>query len=89
MYLMFSQVITIAADRRPTVLFHNSLSITSNYFSLQSNAQIPHEEDSLDAEDIFDLEGMDSCNYMASDNEDYDSDRKSCDADSVSVHDDC
>lgn len=40
----------------------------------QSSAQIPHEEDSLDAEDIFDLEGMDSNNYMASDQDDYDSD---------------
>ncbi|XP_032512151.2 uncharacterized protein LOC116766421 [Danaus plexippus] len=46
---------------------------------VKSNAQIPHEEDSLDAEDIFDLEGMDSCNYMASDNEDYDSDQLSND----------
>ncbi|XP_038213193.1 uncharacterized protein LOC119833283 [Zerene cesonia] len=39
----------------------------------KTNAQIPHEEDSLDAEDIFDLEGMDSRN-MASDFDDYDSD---------------
>lgn len=46
------------------------------FVTFQTSAQIPHEEDSLDAEDIFDLEGTDSRNYMASDQDDYDSDRK-------------
>ncbi|XP_034825481.1 uncharacterized protein PRAS40 isoform X2 [Maniola hyperantus] len=41
----------------------------------KSTAQIPYEEDSLDAEDIFDLEGTDSNNFMGSDHDDYDSDR--------------
>lgn len=48
----------------------------SKFVTFQTSAQIPHEEDSLDAEDIFDLEGTDSRNYMASDQDDYDSDRK-------------
>lgn len=34
------------------------------------------EEDSLEAEDLFDLEGYDSRNNMLSDQDDYDSDRK-------------
>ncbi|CAH4033513.1 unnamed protein product [Pieris brassicae] len=41
--------------------------------NIKARAQIPQEEDSLDAEDIFDLEGMDSRN-MVSDFDDYDSD---------------
>lgn len=45
--------------------------------NVKTSAQIPHEEDSLDAEDIFDLEGTDSRNYMASDQDDYDSDQES------------
>ncbi|XP_026491576.2 uncharacterized protein LOC113397449 [Vanessa tameamea] len=47
--------------------------------NVKTSIQIPHEEDSLDAEDIFDLEGMDSRNYMASDQDDYDSDQGSND----------
>ncbi|CAK1551715.1 unnamed protein product [Leptosia nina] len=45
---------------------------------VKSNAHIQHEEDSLDAEDIFDLEGMDSRN-MVSDFDDYDSDPEGSD----------
>ncbi|XP_049865341.1 uncharacterized protein LOC126366293 [Pectinophora gossypiella] len=36
--------------------------------------QLPPEEDSLEAEDIFDLEGTDSRHNMVSDQDDYDSD---------------
>lgn len=40
---------------------------------MQQTNHLPPEEDSLDAEDIFDLEGMDSRNNMISDQEeDYD-----------------
>ncbi|XP_072941567.1 uncharacterized protein PRAS40 [Epargyreus clarus] len=42
--------------------------------AIKSVDHIQHEEDSLDAEDIFDLEGMDSRNNIASDVDDYDSD---------------
>ncbi|XP_068627780.1 uncharacterized protein PRAS40 [Battus philenor] len=45
----------------------------------KTNAQFSHEEDSLDAEDIFDLDGMDSGHNMISDQEDYDSDQGSND----------
>ncbi|CAH2268187.1 jg8193 [Pararge aegeria aegeria] len=48
-------------------------------FTQKSTAQIPHEEDSLDAEDIFDLEGTDFNNFMGSDHDDYDSDQGSND----------
>ncbi|XP_041972685.1 uncharacterized protein LOC121728582 [Aricia agestis] len=41
---------------------------------IRANPPIPHEEDSLDAEDIFDLEGTHSRNNMVSDQDDYDSD---------------
>ncbi|CAH2091867.1 unnamed protein product [Euphydryas editha] len=47
--------------------------------NVKTSAQIPHEEDSLDNEDIFDLEGTDSRHYMASDQDDYDSDHESKD----------
>lgn len=43
---------------------------------LQLNKNFPPEEDSLEAEDIFDLEGTDSHHNMVSDQDDYDSDRK-------------
>lgn len=46
------------------------------YLSVQNNRSLPQEEDSLDAEDLFDLEGMDSRNNMNSDQDDYDSDGK-------------
>lgn len=42
-----------------------------------SQRNLPPEEDSLDAEDIFDLEGMDSHPEMGSDQDDYDSDSES------------
>lgn len=36
---------------------------------------MPSEGDSLDPEDLFDLEGTDSHHNMLSDQDDYDSDR--------------
>ncbi|KPI91227.1 hypothetical protein RR46_14731 [Papilio xuthus] len=45
----------------------------------KTNTQLSHEEDSLDAEDIFDLDGMDSQHNMISDQDDYDSDQGSND----------
>ncbi|XP_013138624.1 PREDICTED: uncharacterized protein LOC106103409 isoform X2 [Papilio polytes] len=45
----------------------------------KTHAQMSHEEDSLDAEDIFDLDGMDSQHNMISDQDDYDSDQGSND----------
>ncbi|CAK1578256.1 unnamed protein product [Parnassius mnemosyne] len=45
----------------------------------KTNIQLPHEEDSLDAEDIFDLDGMDSHDNMNSDQDDYDTDQGSND----------
>lgn len=44
--------------------------------SLQPKRNYPPEEDSLDAEELFDLEGMDSRHNMVSDQDDYDSDGK-------------
>lgn len=45
-------------------------------FSVQNNRNLSQEDDSLDAEDLFDLEGMDSRENMNSDQDDYDSDGK-------------
>ncbi|XP_063374758.1 uncharacterized protein LOC134662459 [Cydia amplana] len=39
---------------------------------VKHNRDLPPEEDSLEAEDIFDIEGMDSHNHMISDQDDYD-----------------
>lgn len=44
--------------------------------TFQPSRNFPPEDDSLDAEDLFDLEGMDSRHNMISDQDDYDSDRK-------------
>lgn len=60
------------------------LTLTNTIFLQQLNRSLPQEEDSLDAEDIFDLEGMDSHNDMGSDQDDYDSDSK-CNFDSFLV----
>ncbi|KAG6453784.1 hypothetical protein O3G_MSEX008330 [Manduca sexta] len=46
---------------------------------IKPNKTIPAEEDSLDAEDLFDLEANDSRHNMASDQDDYDSDQGSND----------
>lgn len=43
---------------------------------LQTNRHLPSEEDSLEAEDLFDLEGADSHHNYLSDQDDYDSDRE-------------
>ncbi|XP_075972803.1 proline-rich Akt substrate 40 kDa isoform X2 [Anticarsia gemmatalis] len=46
---------------------------------IKPNRHMPSEEDSLDAEELFDLEGMDSRHNMLSDQDDYDSDQGSND----------
>lgn len=46
---------------------------------IKSNRNFAPEDDSLDAEDLFDLEGMDTRNNMQSDQDDYDSDQGSHD----------
>ncbi|XP_013185573.2 uncharacterized protein LOC106131126 isoform X2 [Amyelois transitella] len=46
---------------------------------IKRNRNFSHEEDSLDADVLFDLEGMDSHNSAISDQDDYDSDEASND----------
>ncbi|XP_061706092.1 uncharacterized protein LOC133517004 isoform X2 [Cydia pomonella] len=57
-------------QRRRLSSFKDAKKNTQNI--VKHNRDLPPEEDSLDAEDIFDIEGMDSHNHMISDQDDYD-----------------
>ncbi|KAL4703397.1 hypothetical protein ACJJTC_011186 [Scirpophaga incertulas] len=46
---------------------------------------LPSEDDSLDAEDLFDLEGMESHNNMGSDQDDYDSDQEGSNDEGIQI----
>ncbi|KAM3968218.1 uncharacterized protein ACR2FA_006755 isoform 2-T2 [Aphomia sociella] len=59
-------------QRRRLSSFKDAKKVSQNIVKAR---HFPQEEDSLDAEDLFDLEGMDSRNNMISDHDDYDSDR--------------
>ncbi|KAH9646036.1 hypothetical protein HF086_017565 [Spodoptera exigua] len=64
-------------QRRRLSSFKDAKKVTQNYVKPPRNMQ--SEEDSLEAEDLFDLEGYDSRNNMLSDQDDYDSDQGSND----------
>lgn len=59
-------------QRRRLSSFKDAKKLQQNI--VKSNRNMPPEEDSLDPEDLFDIEGMDSRNNMLSDQDDYDSD---------------
>ncbi|XP_059060036.1 uncharacterized protein LOC131853219 isoform X2 [Achroia grisella] len=63
-------------QRRRLSSFKDAKKVSQNIVKARN---VPQEEDSLDAEDLFDLEGMDSRNNMISDHDDYDSDQGSND----------
>ncbi|CAG9791901.1 unnamed protein product [Diatraea saccharalis] len=63
-------------QRRRLSSFKDAKKLLQN---IKPNRNLPPEEDSLDAEDLFDLEGTDFRNNMNSDQDDYDSDQSSHD----------
>ncbi|CAH2979513.1 unnamed protein product [Chilo suppressalis] len=64
-------------QRRRLSSFKDAKKLAQNIIKPVQN--FPPEEDSLDAEDLFELEGTDSHNNMNSDQDDYDSDQGSND----------
>ncbi|KAJ8726925.1 hypothetical protein PYW08_015322 [Mythimna loreyi] len=64
-------------QRRRLSSFKDAKKVSQNIVKTTRN--MPPEEDSLDAEDLFDIEGFDSRNNMLSDQDDYDSDQGSND----------
>ncbi|XP_026747036.1 uncharacterized protein LOC113508290 isoform X2 [Trichoplusia ni] len=64
-------------QRRRLSSFQDAKKVTHS--NVKSSRNMPPEEDSLDAEDLFELEGMDSRSNMLSDQDDYDSDQGSND----------
>ncbi|KAG7305412.1 hypothetical protein JYU34_009481 [Plutella xylostella] len=71
-------------QRRRLSSIKDAKKISQNHVK-NSQRNLPPEEDSLDAEDIFDLEGMDSHPEMGSDQDDYDSDNSGSDDEGIHI----